>query len=353
MLLVTFHGGNSGINNIYAYDTTTNELINQAALAPPTSGALSELRDIVSANGQLFVVSGAKATSQIFCYYLPNSSGACAFVSLVIGPSLSKNKRYFETAIAHPFGITFNDSSTCYISNQDTNVVAQVQLTNNVGSLGKGCQSDYLNGLFPSPAVFLDGTFVASEKGKLHKVKITAPNVPATDGGLGVTIATSGSKQGEVTNSVRGVAVAGGILFVCDEVNKQIKLYALADGSFLGSSTVKNSPTHLVIQNSGLWVSAGDLLYWGQLPTSTTAPAISLEPLAITPPTGNKIGGISFNGQIVYIPFQDGTGSSASGGSIVTYLVTQGSDTTLPQLSNSRTFQSKLTDTPEFVLFVA
>ena len=35
-------------------------------------------------------------------------------------------------------------------------------------------------------ATFLDGTYVASQNGSLRHVHVTAPNVPATRGGLGV-----------------------------------------------------------------------------------------------------------------------------------------------------------------------
>jgi hypothetical protein len=75
--------------------------------------------------------------------------------------------------------------------------------------------------------------------------------------------------------------------------------------------------------------------------------------MAITPPTGHKIGGISFNGQTVYVAFQDGTGANAIGGAIATYSVTQASPATPPVLSNQQTLQNGLRDTPEFVLFIS
>jgi hypothetical protein len=360
VLLVTFHGGNDGINNAYAYDTATTRTnappLSTDALALPTVGSLTELRALAYANGQLFVLSGAKSTSQVFCYGLPNVSGKCAFVSLVIGPTLSQTKQHFKTAISHPFGIAFSGPSTCYISNQDTNVVAQVQLANNVGSLGSGCQSAFLKGKFPPPSVFLDGTFVASTVGALPEVAVTATDVPASGGGLGVSIGAPDPQRPDkvkVLNSVRDVAVEGGILFVCDEVAKQVNRYTIANGRFLGSTPVANSPTHSAIHNGGLWVSAGSSLYWGQLPPPGAAASLSLQGVAITPPTGHKIGGISFNGQTVYVAFQDGTGANAIGGAIATYSVTQDSPATPPVLSNQQTLQSGLSDTPEFVLFIS
>ena len=141
MLLISFHGGDTGINNVQCYDTTTNALLSDNALALPTTGSLAELRAIIVANRQLYVASGAKSTSQVLCYSLPNANGECIFISEIIGPTLSNKKQHFETAISHPFGIAFSEENTCYISNQDTNVVAQVIVANNVGSLGKGSQS--------------------------------------------------------------------------------------------------------------------------------------------------------------------------------------------------------------------
>jgi hypothetical protein len=351
MLLISFHGGDTGINNVQSYNTATGALLSGNALAAPSTGSLAELRAIIIANGQLYVSNGAKALSQVLCYGLPDAGGECAFISLIIGPTLSNKKQHFETAISHPFGIAFDDASTCFISNQDTNVVAQVIVTNNTGTLGSGCQSAYLNGLFKQKD-FLDGTFVASQVGTLHVVKVKAPDVPASNGGLGVSFGTSGSKQGKVINSVRDVAVANGMLFVCDEVDKLINVYDLTDGGYLLSAAVATSPTHLEIENGGLWVSAGSSLHWGQLPASVTAPTLTLEAVTITPPAGNKIGGISFNGNNVYVAYQTGTGGETSGGSIAMYTVTQQSQGTLPVLSDEQWFLSSLTDTPEFVLFV-
>src|SRR3954463_1017034 len=138
MLLVTFHGGASpGINNVYAYDTTTKALLNSAALAAPATGSLSELRSMTLANGYLYVANGAKSESTVLCYQPQSAGYGFAYVSTVVGPTLSK-KGHFETSIAHPFGVAFNGGQTCYVSNQDTNVVAHVTLTENgqTGSLG-------------------------------------------------------------------------------------------------------------------------------------------------------------------------------------------------------------------------
>jgi hypothetical protein len=360
MLLVTFHGGTDtgSINNVYAYNTSDASLLTAAALAAP-SGGLSELRAMVLSGEYLYVCNGAKSISNVLVYSPPQSGASFSYVATLIAATLS-SKGHFETSIAHPFGLAFctcGGSALSYVSNQDTNVVAQVAMGSNgqSGSLGTGCQSLYLTKAFPT-GTFLDGTFAASENGDLHDVSVTATNVPSDQGGLDVTF--NGDK---VQNSVRDVAIANGILFVCNEPHQRVNMYSLPDGTYLGHGDLDSNPTHLAIQNGGLWVSAGESLYWGQLPASSTGASLSLQTVSLgsSAPSGDKIGGLSFNNggssPVLYIPFQAGT-SGAYGGSIYTHTVTQSSPSSAPTLSNGAVFvasgSSTFEDTPEFVLYV-
>jgi hypothetical protein len=357
MLLVTFHGGSSGLNNISAYSTPDGTLVTQEALDKPKH--LSELRAMVLANGLLYVADGAKSESTVLAYTVPSSGTSFKHPSTLIGPVLDNGQ--FTTSIAHPFGIVFASPTTCYISNQDTNVVSQLNVSGGgrVGSLASGCQSAYLNKLFPS-GTFLDGTYVASQVGSLPDVSVETTVVDHDHGGLSVSLEEDASHKDKmkikVQNSVRDVAVANGMLFVCDEPDKVINLYSLADGSYLGcSNRLKQSPTHLAIDNGGLYVSAGSELHWGQLPAFSAPASLALQPIALSPPAGNKIGGISFDDAsptTVYIPFQEGTGDSKkAGGSIYRYGVSQQDQSTLPVLSNGAALVTSLADTPEFVLY--
>jgi hypothetical protein len=364
MLLVTFHGGSSGINNVYAYHTD-GRLKTREAL--DHSKDLSELRALVLANGLLYVANGAKSESAVLAYTLPDSGASTlsasdlkehlfTYASTLIASKLSK-EGHFETSIAHPFGIVFESVTTCYISNQDTNAVSQVIVGE---SLGKGCQSAYLNRAFPN-GTFLDGTYVASQVGTLRDVSVEATPVDHARGGLGVSFEEEDEEKGKkrkVKNSVRDVAIANGILFVCDEPEKVVELYLLTDGSYLGSSNgLDQPPTHLAIDNGGLYVSAGSKLYWWPLQQSPTS--FRLQPIDLTPPTSgsklNTIGGISFDDgspTTVYVPFQGGTGGKTPGGSIYSYsLIQQVTPPTLPVLSKPVALVSSLADTPEFVLY--
>jgi hypothetical protein len=350
MLLVTFHGA---INNVYVYETPSGSLVTDKALQVPHDVTLSELRTMVVAGNFLYVANGAKAASTVLCYQVPTSGSSFSYVSTVIGPQLSKEGD-FETAIAHPFGIAFEGSGTCYVSNQDTNVVAQVALTSNgeTGSLRSGCQSAYIKGLYPN-GKFLDGTYVASQVGKLHQVSVATTAVPASQGGLGVKFDHSGKVQNKVLNSVRDVAIANGILFVCDEPDRVVNMYSLVDGTFLGASnTLAGGPTHLAISNGGLYVSAGSPLCWGELPAGIQGASLTLQALTVPgQSSATKIGGISFDGATAYVPFQTGTGGVNPGGAIYTYQLTPGAPSSPPALSNA-TLLTKTKDTPEFVLYL-
>jgi hypothetical protein len=205
---------------------------------------------------------------------------------------------------------------------------------------------------YPAPDAFLDGTFVASQIGALAGVTVVAPNVSKANGGLGVTF----EKANEPHNSVRDVAIANGILFVCDEVDSRINMYDLDGGAPLGSGTATGlkNPTHLAVFDGGLWVSSENDLFWSALPSSVSEASLSFQSTGIDHvPKDNKIGGISFDDSgNVYVVFQDGTGGTGSG-SIEKYFVTAGKDGTPPSLSNHETFAKIEQDTPEFCLWVS
>ena len=357
MLLVTFHGGGStGTKNIYCYSDGGGTPVNTAVLANAPSGVLDQLRAMVAfqpnpdSNFNLYVVVGTPDGSVLAFSGPPWTGSAFNYLGVMIGAGQS---------IMHPFGVVFGSNKTCYVSNQDSNVVAQVNLSPAKsgyleGSLASGCQSPYLTGKYPAPKnAFLDGTFVASHIGELAKINLAnIPDVHHKDGGLGVDGSGTPLKP---ANSVRDVAIANDILFVCDEADSQVNMYSLSSsptlGTFLGSASVsgKRKPTHLAIQGTGIWVSADDKLYWGTLPSSPQSPTLTLSEIAITVPSGNKVGGISFDtvGN-VYVLFQDGTGGTGTG-SIWTYSVQAGSP---PTLSDGQSIVTGLPDTPEFCLWI-
>jgi hypothetical protein len=168
--------------------------------------------------GNLYVVNGSKDTGNVLVFRGPPGNGPqFDYLDTVIGSGQS---------IAHPFGLAFeslNLPSKCYVSNQDSNVVARVSLTSGRhgavnGALGSGCQSSFLNAQYPPPELFLDGTFAASQNGMLAGLPV-ATNVSKANGGLGVKGVKGSGPPLVPSNSVRDVAISNGILFACDEVD--------------------------------------------------------------------------------------------------------------------------------------
>jgi hypothetical protein len=360
MLLVTFHGGSSGVTNVYAYDTSDGTLNTPTALQK-ASLSKAELRGMVYANSYLYVVNGGKSASDILCFQPPASGSKTwnfDYVDEFVGPSLSK-KGHFENAIGHPYAIQFDGAGLCYVSNQDTNVVAQAPVASDfkTAKIPKGCQSQYLNSLTSicpkTGCLYLDGTFVASQVGTLPDVEVDATPVPSQYGGLSVNPPTNITK---VQNSVRDLAISNGVLLVCDEPSDLVRLYSLSNGNYLGASpALKKGPTHLAIFGNGLYVSAGDQLYWSALSNPPTPQGLSFQSVLAAPAAINpySVGGVTFDSSsnTAYVVFQQGKGETGSG-AIYSYNVTNTGSSTPPVFGNPTVFATICSDTPEFVLFL-
>jgi hypothetical protein len=383
MLLVTFHGGSGGIDNVYAYDTSTKQINSHKALQNVTL-TKPELRGMVYANSLLYVVNGDKDGSNVMCFQPPKKSDSkyhFDYVGEFLGPSTDGSGK-FKNGIGHPYAMVFSMTGAhnyCYVSNQDTNVVAQALVAGNFQSaaIQPGCASSYLKKLTSicpdGGCVYLDGTYVASQDGNLPDVSVQATNVPAANGGLSVSFADAASKPDDgksgkdksdkpgkmdkskekVQNSVRDLVISGGVLLVCDEPSKVLRLYSLVDGSYVGASAVMAaSATHLAIFEGGLFISAGDQLYWSALSNSPTPQSLQFSSV-LSAPAGDKVGGITFDSgsSKVYVAFQDGTGTTGTG-SIYTYKPTFAAGSA-PVFGAGKVFADKLADTPEFLLFLS
>ncbi len=364
MILISFHGGKGTgtITNVFAYSTNppTNppqpNVLSYAALS--ATAAEAELRAMVFEGGYLYVADGAKKSS-IVTYYQPVANQTYLFdtPATFVEAKLSKHKGDFQTSISHPYSIVFGNQQA-FVANQDTNAVALVAVnTDGSGTLNSGSQSKYLSTAFPS-AVFLDGTFAASQVAALPNVETTAPDVPPSNGGLAVWPLT-----GKVAHSVRDVAISGDLLLVCDEAGGCLRVYSLSNGDYLNMlcGLGSNLPTHLQIVNGGMYVSAGAALYWAPIPNSdgsSAGPFVSILPA----PSGSKIAGLAFNVALneltgtwagtVYVALQTG----AQGGSIMQYTFAQSSSSTAPTLTNGAVFvdqsiDKNFTDTPEFLVY--
>jgi hypothetical protein len=241
MLFVTFHDDEKDSYNVAAY-TDAVVLSNAKVLNDPNLGK-AELRGFSFApDGALWVLNGSAQASQILRYTGSGTSYKRAGV-IASRPPLD--------SLWHPFDLAFaaqGASRVCYVSNQDTDVVARFALTPDF----KGAKP-----LPPPPALpsgqYLTGTFAAASPGKLPGVQATTP-VRQLDGGLNVTVELLEHKdktgawelQEKVTHSVRGVLWNGQMLYVADEPGNAIKLYN-ASGYLLGQTEPIKAPVHLCV----------------------------------------------------------------------------------------------------------
>ncbi len=293
MLFVTFHGYSpssktkatskqSGKNNIYAYDETATPVKKYKNVLQNAQG-LAELRGMLYANGLLYVASGAKKASGVYCFTpaaFPNFGNQQTFITSKV------------PAISHPFSFTYQSlaggqTQRWYITNQDTNVVATLiagspYYGSAVASPTCANNALYLHALLqdlaaqPNPPVleFLDGTFVASASAG-SPLPDTTPVDPSW-GGLSASI-----PSGKVQNSVRDVTLYNGVLYVADEAGNAVRMYDPvlgvpwgSTGSYVnGSSTVPlSSPVHLLVYKNNLYVSSGSVVSYGPCPAPPSAP---------------------------------------------------------------------------------
>src|SRR2546423_10958415 len=116
MWYVGFHGGSNDVNNILVYsdegEQRTGALLKVDSSTPP----LQELRGFTLAGDSLFIVNGYKEYSQVLVF-IADGEGGYDFQSVYA----SKEK---TNSLLHPYHLAFDQRGFCYISNQDTNVVA-------------------------------------------------------------------------------------------------------------------------------------------------------------------------------------------------------------------------------------
>ncbi len=317
MIFVTFHGGPGGLNNVAAYDDSGNK-ITEEVLQGADPDLLSELRDVrLVRGGVLWVASGGKSASAILSFQ--GTGTAYQYLGPIVEyPGL--------VSILHPFGMAFDTSDQGYVSNQDSNVVVRLNVTDFFSAT-----PTVIAPALPSEGTFLPGTFVASSVGDLPGVPATTP-VP-TPAGLEVQVT-----GGKVVNSVRGVLWANGYLYVADEVAGAVKVYD-ATGAYRGEGTIAG-PVHLLLNDGILYTASGDNIFWAQLDagapqdlTFARVPKVSID----------SISGMAFgpSGQL-YVASRKGQTVSI----LENFSYQDGP-------SGITEWPKKLKDEPEFLLYVA
>lgn len=272
MLYVSFHDNEQGKHNVAAYGDAGELIIATVLIGPlpPEEAELRGLSFVPSGPESMWVLNGASKNSEIVSFARLGVPWPYKFSGQVIAYDPDPSSL---SPLWHPFDLSFAEQGGklyCYVSNQDTNVVARLELDPETMSWQL---APIAPALPPSNLAYLRGTFVASSCGELPNV-VKTPPVAESKGGLGVVIEGSG-KDRKVTHSVRGVLWVNGALYVADEAGCEIKVYR-ADGSFYEPGTKIEMPVHLLVHEhepgvQALYVSAKEGVYWS--PLHANAPA--------------------------------------------------------------------------------
>jgi hypothetical protein len=197
---------------------------------------MSELRALkFVGDGTIWVLSGGADDSTILAFKRTgNSNDSFTYTGKPVAQYQS------GSALLHPFDFVFDPDGYCYVSNQDTDVVARFVVDPKLLSATPASPPGALKG----KGSFWPGTFVASAdatlprgapKGSPHASTIAAP--AGLEDWPPCANATSCPK---LVNSVRGVAWANGMLYVADEVAAMVKVYD-PDGNFTSPRTAPDS----------------------------------------------------------------------------------------------------------------
>jgi hypothetical protein len=292
MFFVTFHGT---INNVYAYDDD-GKLHNRKSpnVLDAKGQTLSELRGMYldPVSGLLYVANGAAATSNVLCFHGSGTSYKYAS-TFIESPAAGGPK-----SVIHPYALAFDGAGHCYVSNQDSNVVAAFD----VSSDGKSAstlfhESPYVSSLNLG-GKYLKGTIVASSIGGLPDVKKLTqhlpPDVPTSKGGLDVE-----PKQGKVQHSVRGVLTNSGLLYVVDEPGGLVRLYDSSSGQPILNSNPVTAPVQVLIHDGTVYVGAGKQVLSSPIPNPASAivPPWTLTPIPALSNLPDSVSGMAFDAQ--------------------------------------------------------
>lgn len=284
MWVLSFHGGTGGVNNLVGYDdawSTPSEVT-------PADPDIGELRGFQPVGTTLLVLQAHKSTSRVLVY--SSTAGGYALQGAL---AVQQNDSVFPKApvvpgLVHPFDLASGADGSCYVSNQDTNVV--------IGLATGGTPLPVAASLGPGP--FLAGTVVASAIGQLPLSPASVPTPPLVPGpgGLGLVLQVDPESGAGVSNSVRGVVVVGTTLLVADEVSDSVKAYSLPSGGLLATIAGKglSGPVHLLAEGARLYItSAGSAsIFTVPLPV----PSGTVQPVLFADATVPGVSGLAMDG---------------------------------------------------------
>jgi hypothetical protein len=333
MFFVTFH---EKVANIYAYDDDGNlHSPKDPGVLDSRGQHLAELRTIDLKDGLLYIANGASSTSNVLCFQ--GSGRSYSYLSTLVASA----KVNGPNSIIHPYSFSFDGAGHVFVSNQDSNVVAalDVGLTPG-GPIASPAfdASSYLKGFSPTGG-FLSATLVASSVGGLpdvvKEVKTPPPDISIADGGLDVA-----PKSGKVKNSVRGVLWYGNVLFVVDEPGGMVRVYDPATGTPILNSNVLSLPVQILMNGSTFYVGAGNQVFSCPVPATPITSSSALT-FAVIPELSNLEGDVS------------GMAFDDKGNFHVAIRTTKNVYKYSPDFKNRQPWAAnRLPDSPEFLLYI-
>jgi hypothetical protein len=328
MFYLSFHGGSgsNSLNNIHVYNDDGSKA-SSLKLLPQGSPDLSELRGFAFVNG-LMVVNGYKKYSQFLQYTLSGTPPAYRY-----SQTLGESGYQFSGS---PFDFTFDDKGHCYLSSQDTGVVTILSAPGKPGTIPSALTQNGVPG-----TLYLQGTFVAaaSKRSSRHPDERERRRSPAA--WIGVDV-----ESGKMSNSVRGLAYWNGALLVADTVAGMVKAYSVANGSLMAAVTGLDSPVHLLIRATTLYVSTKQ----GVMKVALPAQISFTTPMSASPYITAKMMSHAGVESVAGMCF----GRKPSLGAQTLFVVDRTGNAVYYLSGSSLTpFLQKLSDSPEFIVYQA
>ena len=285
MWLISFHGGEEGINNIHAHHDTGKPHDHPALL--PTGHAdphLRELRAFRIVGTRLYVVRAYDKESAVLLY-ARTPDGRYVFDRVFAST-------HTAPALVHPYDIAVDGHGHLYVSSQDTNVVTGFDASGATLPIASNLATTHR-----APGTgFAAGTIVSSSIGALPGAAHRAPDVPRPQG-LGVTFDDAHGRR--VANSVRGVLCHAGHLYVADEPDNAVKVYVLATGALRARIAGPNlrEPVQLLLKASDgrLYIGSKGNDSILTCPIADSAPVGTVEPRTFIDGKVKRVSGMAFD----------------------------------------------------------
>jgi len=253
--LISFHGGDSGINNIYQYSITGQ---NNGQLLASTNG-IHGLRGLVFNGNQLLFAQSYKTNSTI-----------------IKTPDCGKTQTTVTSQqLLHPYGVAVDSAKQIlYVTNQNSNNLVAVSLATSTASVvasvanPRGVAFDPVGGYIYASSEDDNRVYVYNSAGKqINSISVTSPIGVYINGEfLYVSSKTSSAAVYAYSlsnlslvqtyktpdNHPCGIVVYNSVLYVLGQQNGALYAFGLSDASYLGKiiSSFDDTPEQITLSTT-------------------------------------------------------------------------------------------------------